>query len=206
METASAHASGEPLLQMLGICKRFGPVQALADVSFNVRPGAVHALCGENGAGKSTLMKILAGVHHPDAGSITMKGAPCHFETPGDALAAGISMIYQELDLAEDLTVAENVFLGAEPKGPFPFTVDRRAMIAQTEALAAQYHFNLDPKQVIAGLSLGDCQIVEVLKALRRRASVIVMDEPTSSLSAAEAQRLFEVIRQLRGQGLAIIY
>jgi ABC-type sugar transport system ATPase subunit len=206
MEQAAAHANGEPLLRMQGICKRFEPVQALSEVTFNVRAGAVHALCGENGAGKSTLMKILAGVHQPEAGSITLKGKPCHFRTPGDALAAGISMIYQELDLAEDLTVAENVFLGAEPKGRLPFTVSRRAMVAQTNTLAAQYNFHLDPNKVIAELSLGDCQIVEVLKALRRRASVIVMDEPTSSLSAAETQRLFAVIRQLRGQGLAIVY
>jgi ABC-type sugar transport system ATPase subunit len=206
MEKAPAHLNGEPLLRMQGIWKRFGPVQALSDVRLNVRHGAVHALCGENGAGKSTLMKILAGVHRPDEGSITLKGEPCHFHTPGDALRAGISMIFQELDLAEDLTVAENVFLGAEPKGAFPFTVSRRAMVAQTEALAAQYSFRLDATRRIAELSLGDCQIVEVLKALRRRASVIVMDEPTSSLSVAEVQRLFEVIRQLRAQGLAIIY
>ena len=194
------------LLRMRGISKRFGPVQALSDVSFNIRKGAVHALCGENGAGKSTLMKILAGVYQPDAGSILLNGSPVQFANPGEALHCGISMMYQELDLAWDLTVAENIFLGAEPPGPLPFTVNRRAMMAQTEALAAQYHFNLDASQIVAELSVGDCQIVEVLKALRRKASVIVMDEPTSSLSAAEAQRLFALIRQLRAQGLAIIY
>src|SRR5271155_1544632 len=190
------------LLQMQGISKRFGPVQALSDVSFNVRRGAVHALCGENGAGKSTLMKILAGVHQPDTGSIIFNGAPVHFTNPGDALHCGISMIYQELDLAWDLTVAENIFLGAEPKGPLPFSIGRRAMISQTGALAAQYRFNLNANQIVSELSVGDCQIVEVLKALRRKAAVIVMDEPTSSLSAVEAKRLFAVIRQLRAQGL----
>src|SRR5580693_9818619 len=118
---------------MRGISKHFGPVQALSDVSFVVRRGTVHALCGENGAGKSTLMKILAGVHQPDAGSIILNGSPVQFTTPGDALHCGISMIYQELDLAWDLTVAENIFLGAEPKGPLPFSIDRRAMISQTE-------------------------------------------------------------------------
>jgi ABC-type sugar transport system ATPase subunit len=194
------------LLQMQGISKRFGPVQALSGVSFNVRKGAVHALCGENGAGKSTLMKILAGVYQPDAGSILLNGSPIHFTNPGDALRCGISMIYQELDLAWDLTVAENIFLGAEPKGPLPFTLGRRAMISQTETLAAQYGFNLRAGQIVSELSAADCQIVEVLKALRRKASVIVMDEPTSSLSAAEAQRLFALIRQLRAQGLPIVY
>ncbi len=102
--------SGDVLLEMRGISKQFGPVQALADVTFKVRPGTVHALCGENGAGKSTLMKILAGVHEPDAGEIELQGRPCHFAKPGDAIDAGISMIYQELDLAGDLSVAENIF------------------------------------------------------------------------------------------------
>lgn len=194
------------LLQMQGISKRFGPVQALSDVTFNVRKGTVHALCGENGAGKSTLMKVLAGVHQPDAGSLILNGSPVHFETPGDAIRGGISMIYQELDLAADLTVAENIFLGAEPQGPLPFTVDRQAMVDRTKELAAQYHFDLEPDQIVSELSVGDCQIVEVLKALRRKSTVLVMDEPTSSLSALEAQRLFTVINQLRAQGLAIIY
>lgn len=195
-----------PLLQMQGISKRFGPVQALSGVSFAVRKGAVHALCGENGAGKSTLMKILAGVYQPDEGSILLNGGPVHFANPGDALRCGVSMIYQELDLAWELTVAENIFLGAEPRGALPFTIDRRAMVAQTEALAAQYQFAIDANKIVSELPLGDCQIVEVLKALRRKASVIVMDEPTSSLTEAEAQRLFEVIRRLRTEGLGIVY
>src|SRR5262245_17080136 len=105
------------LLRMQDISKRFGAVQALSDVSFRVRKGTVHALCGENGAGKSTLMKILAGVHQPDSGVIELEGRPQTFASPGEAIRAGISMIYQELDLAPDLTVAENVFLGAEPRG-----------------------------------------------------------------------------------------
>jgi ABC-type sugar transport system ATPase subunit len=196
----------EILLQMRGISKRFGPVQALSDVSFSVRKGTVHALCGENGAGKSTLMKILAGVHQPDTGTIELAGHPCSFERPGDAIAAGISMIYQELDLAEDLSVAENIFLGAEPKGAFPFTVDRRSMVSQTETLAGEYQFSVNAKEIVAELSMGDCQVVEVLKALRRKSSIIVMDEPTSSLSEAEAQRLFATVRQLRTAGMAIIY
>jgi ABC-type sugar transport system ATPase subunit len=205
-DSPAAGAINDVVLRMSGISKRFGPVQALSGVSFNVRNGTVHALCGENGAGKSTLMKILAGVHQPDEGSIELNGVPRRFNAPGDAIAAGISMIYQELDLAQDLTVAENVFLGAEPRGALPFTIDRRAITAKTAGLAAQYGFSVKADELVGKLSTGDCQIVEVLKALRRQASIIVMDEPTSSLSEAEARRLFGVVRQLRARGLAVIY
>jgi ABC-type sugar transport system ATPase subunit len=193
-------------LCMRGISKRFGPVQALSDVTFRVRKGTVHALCGENGAGKSTLMKILAGVHQPDSGQIELNGSARTFASPGDALGAGVSMIYQELDLAEDLTVAENIFLGAEPRGKFPFTINRRGVFAQTAALANEYGFAIKPESVVAELSTADCQIVELLKALRRKASIVVMDEPTSSLSETEARRLFAVVRQLRARGLSLVY
>ncbi len=203
MHPASAQAIA---LWMCGISKRFGPVQALAEVTFRVRRGTVHALCGENGAGKSTLMKILAGVHQPDTGEIELDGRPRRFATPGEALQAGISMIYQELDLAEHLTVAENIYLGAEPRGALPLTISRSAMIAQTEKLAAEYGFQVKAGAAVADLSTGDCQIVELLKALRRKATIIVMDEPTSSLSEAEAGRLFGVVRQLRARGLSIVY
>jgi ribose transport system ATP-binding protein len=197
---------GDILLRMRGISKRFGPVQALSDVTFSVRKGTVHALCGENGAGKSTLMKIVAGVHQPDAGVIELNGRECRFTAPGEALHAGISMIYQELDLAEDLAVAENIFLGAEPRGTLPFTISRRAMFTQASELASQYGFSIDAGATVAELSTGDCQIVELLKALRRKSSIIVMDEPTSSLTEVEAKRLFAVVRQLRERGLAIVY
>jgi len=193
-------------LEMRGISKRFGPVQALSDVTFRVRKGTIHALVGENGAGKSTLMKILAGVYHPDSGSVHIHGQERTFQVPADALAAGVSMIYQELDLAQDLTVAESVFLGAEPAGFLPFTVSRRAMESQTARLAGQYGFDVSPGALVRDLPLGDCQIVEVLKALRRNASIIVLDEPTSSLSENEAQRLFTVVRSLRERGMAIVY
>ena len=208
METPAAPpgSANKVVLRMSGISKRFGPVQALSDVSFTVRAGTVHALCGENGAGKSTLMKILAGVHQPDEGTIELNGMARRFESPGDAIAAGISMIYQELDLAQDLTVAENVFLGAEPRGTLPFTVDRRAATSKTKELAARHGFSVKADELVAKLSTGDCQIVEVLKALRRQASIIVMDEPTSSLSEGEARRLFGVVRQLRERGLAVVY
>lgn len=206
MEQPTTNPAGDALLRMRGISKRFGPVQALADVTFTVRKGAVHALCGENGAGKSTLMKILAGVYQPDDGTIELNGQECCFERPADAIRAGISMIYQELDLAEDLTVAENIFLGAEPRGTMPLTVSRREMVSRTEALAREYGFSAKASATVSTLSTADCQIVEVLKALRRKSSIIVMDEPTSSLSEAEARSLFAVVRKLRSLGLAIVY
>jgi len=192
--------------RMTGISKRFGPVQALCEVTFHTRAGSVHALVGENGAGKSTLMKILAGVYQPDSGSIEIHGKPQILANPAQAIEAGVSMIYQELDLAEHLTVAENIFLGAEPQGPLPFTVSHHQMAAQTRRLAEQYNFRIPPDAKVEDLSTGDCQIVEILKSLRRNASIIVMDEPTSSLSERETVRLFEVVRQLRKRGLSIIY
>ncbi len=193
-------------LRMTGISKRFGPVQALRDVTLAVRTGAVHALVGENGAGKSTLMKILAGVYQPDTGAIEIHGREQSFTNPAQALEAGVSMIYQELDLAERLTVAENIFLGAEPKGALPFTISHKRMIAQAARLAQRFRFDIDPAARVEDLATGDCQIVEILKALRRKASILVMDEPTSSLSEREAKRLFAVVRRLRGEGLAIVY
>jgi len=196
----------ELALQMNGISKRFGPVQALTDVTFNVRKGTVHALVGENGAGKSTLMKIVAGVHKPDGGTLEISGDLKEFTSPKESLDAGVSMIYQELALAEDLTVAENIFLGEEPAGLLPFMVDHARMRSETRALAKTYSFDVDPDALVANLSVGDCQIVEILKALRRKASILVMDEPTSSLSEAEVNRLFDVVRRLRETGISIVY
>jgi len=193
-------------LGMRGISKHFGPVAALCDVSLSAWAGTVHALVGENGAGKSTLMKILAGVYQPDAGTVEIRGRQRAFANPGDAIEAGVSMIYQELDLAEHLTAAENIFLHAEPKGALPWTVSHKRMAAQATELATRFGFDIDPTSRVEDLSTGDCQIVEILKALRRHASIIVMDEPTSSLSEGEAIRLFDVVRRLRDQGLCIIY
>jgi ABC-type sugar transport system ATPase subunit len=193
-------------LQMEGVSKRFGPVQALDKVDLTVRAGTVRALVGENGAGKSTLMKILAGVYQPDEGSIEIHGKRCVFANPAHALASGVSMIYQELDLAEHLTVAENIFLGAELTGPVHFMIDRKQMVRNAKKLAERFDFDIDPAAKVEDLSTGDCQIVEILKALRRKATIIVMDEPTSALSEREVQRLFEVVRQLRARGLSVVY
>lgn len=193
-------------LRMTGISKSFGPVQALSDVSFNVRSGTVHALVGENGAGKSTLMKILAGVYRPDEGSIEIHDEPYAFDKPEQALAVGVSMIYQDLDLAEHLTVAENVFLGNEPAGMLPFTVDYQAMVNSTAELAGSFNFDIDPTAVVSDLSTGDCQVAAIIKALARKASIIVMDEPTSSLSETEVERLFEVVQRLRQSDISVVY
>ena len=193
-------------LRMEKISKVFGPVTALKDVTFAVRSGTVHALCGENGAGKSTLMKILAGAYQPDSGAIYIDGQEMTFANPGAALSAGVSMLYQELDLADDLTVYENIFLGNEIKTFLPFVIDRKAMISRTRQLCDQYGFDIDPAVEIKNLTPGQCQIVELLKALMRNARIIVMDEPTSSLSEGEAKRLFEIVGQLRNRGLTIVY
>jgi ABC-type sugar transport system ATPase subunit len=201
-----SHVDNDIALRMTGISKAFGPVQALAEVSFAVKAGSVHALVGENGAGKSTLMKILAGVYQPDSGSIEIAGSIRHFTAPGQALEAGVSMIYQELDLAEHLTVAQNIFLGQEIQGALPFMLDHKRMLAEAGRLAQRFEFDIDPAARVEDLSTGDCQIVEILKALRRNASIIVMDEPTSSLSERETKRLFEVVRQLRDKGISVVY
>ena len=199
-------SGGEIALCMRGISRRFGPVRALSEVGFAVRRGTVHALVGENGAGKSTLMKILAGVYRPDSGSIEINGKAQMFSRPAEALAVGISMIYQELDLAEHLTVAENVFLGIEPSGRVPFTMDNKEIIARTAELAKRFNFKINPAAIVEELTTGDCQIVEILKALIRKASIIVMDEPTSSLSENESAMLFKLVKALRNQGLSVIY
>jgi ABC-type sugar transport system ATPase subunit len=193
-------------LRMTGISKSFGPVQALSDVSFNVQAGTVHALVGENGAGKSTLMKILAGVYRPDKGEIEIHEKSYTFDKPEQALAVGVSMIYQDLDLAEHLTVAENVFLGNEPVGILPFTVDYKAMVNRTTELAQSFSFDIDPAAVVSELSTGDCQVVAIIKALARKASIIVMDEPTSSLAETEVERLFEIVRRLRKSDISVVY
>ena len=193
-------------LRMEHISKRFGAVQALGDVSFAVRPGTVHALCGENGAGKSTLMKILAGVHQEDNGQILLNGSPVRFFNPKDALDAGISMLYQELDLAEDLTVYENIFLGRELYKKGLPVLDNAEMIRIVGELFERYHFHISPTARVGSLSMGEAQLVELAKALLRQAQIIVMDEPTSSLSEGESRTLFEIIRTLKAEGMAIIY
>jgi ribose transport system ATP-binding protein len=194
-------------LEMRGINKSFAGNSVLADVSMLARAGEVHALVGENGAGKSTLMKILAGVYQPDGGEILIDGSRVHFAHPSDALANGIAMIYQELSLAPDLTVAENIFLGREPLSFAPLrVVNRRETNARADGMLKAYGFKLDPRVRVKRLSAADRQLVEITRATVEAKRVLVMDEPTSSLTAHEVEDLFRLIRELKSRGLAVIY
>jgi ribose transport system ATP-binding protein len=199
-------AEQTPLLRMEGISKAFPGVQALRDVDFTVQPGEIHALVGENGAGKSTLMKVLTGAYQADAGTISWRGAPAMIHTPGDAQALGISMIHQELSLLPYMTVGQNVFLGREPRWRLPGLIDWQTLYAQTVALLAQLNLNVDARAEARELSIAQQQMVEVAKALSLDASLIVMDEPTSSLTEREAEVLFEVMQALKARGVAIIF
>ena len=191
-------------LDLRGVGKSFGATRALDDVSVEVRSGSVHALVGENGAGKSTLGKIVAGVLAPDQGELVLLGTPVSFAAPRDALKAGIALVAQEVTLVPHLTVAENIFLGVEPRRPRGF-VDRRTMIARFERLAAETGFVLRAGDRVGRLPLSKQQQVEILRALAREAACIVFDEPSASLSAVEVERLHEVIRQLAASGRTVV-
>ncbi|ETX27706.1 sugar ABC transporter ATP-binding protein [Roseivivax isoporae] len=195
----------EPVLKMSGISKTFGPVRALHDVSLTVYPGEVHALMGENGAGKSTLMKILSGAHVPDrGGEITVAGTPLPFGKPKVAKQFGIAVIYQELSLAPNLTVAQNIFLGEEiaRRG----VVNRAEMRRRTQAILDRLGVEFRPSTLVSRLSLGERQLVEIARAMSVNARIIVMDEPTTSLSSRETEKLFGVIAGLKAEGIAVIY
>ena len=194
-----------PALEMRGISKAFAGNQVLTAVNLAARAGEVLALVGENGAGKSTLMKILAGVHQPDGGEILLDGQPAQFARPADALAAGVAMIYQELSLAPHLTVAENIFLGREPL-QFGGIINQRSLIERARHLLDDYGFKLDPQARVGRLSAAARQLVEITRAIVEAKRVIVMDEPTSSLTSHEVEELFRLIRDLKQRGLAVIY
>ena len=198
-------AAALPALDLQHAAKSFGAVHALIDGSVTLRAGEVHALVGENGAGKSTLVKILAGVHQPDSGTLTVNGRQVTLHGPAAARAAGIAVIYQEPTLFPDLTVAENMFIGRQPLRPGR-RIDRRAMQEEAAATFTRLGVPLDPARIARGLSIADQQVVEIAKALSLEAKVIVMDEPTAALSAAEVDRLFEVIRTLTSQQAAILF
>jgi ribose transport system ATP-binding protein len=194
----------ETVLLVAGVTKRFPGVVALDGVSLDLRRGEVHALCGENGAGKSTLMKILSGVQQRDAGEIVYKGRPCRFASTLEAQAAGIAIIHQELNLIPHLSVAENIFLAREPRiGPF---VDTRKMRAAARVLLERLRLAVDPDAQVRTLPLAQQQMVEIAKALTQDAEVLIMDEPTSSLTANETACLFGIINELKSQGVAIVY
>jgi ABC-type sugar transport system ATPase subunit len=205
-DSQTSTAGPAPLLRLEGISKRFGGVTALADVSFELQAGEIHALLGENGAGKSTLIKVLGGIHRPDAGRIVLDGRPAVIQTVADAERCGIRIIHQELALAPNLSVAENIALGREPvRWGF---LDRRRLVAEARALVARLGLNeiRDVDRRVADLTVAQQQLVEIARALSRAARILVLDEPTSSLSEAETQALFTTLRRLRTQGVGMIY
>jgi ribose transport system ATP-binding protein len=195
------------ILQMLGIEKRFGGVHALRGVDFSIDAGEVVALVGENGAGKSTLMKILGGVHQPDAGTLLIDGAPARINSVGGAFDRGIAFIHQELNVLGNLDVAANVFLGREPvHGGFLRLIDRKRMHAETQIYLKRLGLNVPTTTLVDALPIAHQQMVEIAKALSMNARLLIMDEPTSSLTLTETERLLEVVKELRTQGVAVIY
>ncbi len=195
----------KPRLRMSGVRKSFGATQALRGVSFEVAPGQVHALIGENGAGKSTLMKILSGAHQPDGGSLELDGEPFVPENPLHARRSGIAMIYQELTLAPDLSVEENILLGSEPSTLGWINRARRRELAH-RALAELHHDTIPLEAPVHRLTIAEQQVVEIARALIGNPRVIIMDEPTSSLTLVDAENLFAVIGKLRQRGVSIVY
>jgi ribose transport system ATP-binding protein len=197
----------DPILQMRGIEKRFGGVHALKGVDFEIAAGECVALAGENGAGKSTLMKILGGVHQPDAGEVRIEGEPAAIRGVSDATRYGVSFIHQELNVLDNLDVAANVFLGREPKkGGFLRLVDSRRMHEEAARYLKRLGMNIPTDTPLWRLSIAQQQMVEIAKALSLDARILIMDEPTSSLTLSETARLLEVVQELKAQGVAVIY
>src|SRR5258707_7835553 len=194
-----------PLLEMTGISKRFPGVVALDSVSLKIGRGEVVALCGENGAGKSTLMKILGGVYQPDAGEIKLDGRPVTIRDVQDAMGLGIAFIHQELNVLDNLDVAANVFLGREPVNRLRL-VDRNKIHRDTEPLLLRLGLRISTRTRLDKLSLAHQQMVEIAKALSLNARLIIMDEPTSSLTLTETKRLLKLVCELSEQGVSIAY
>jgi rhamnose transport system ATP-binding protein len=190
-------------LEISNISKRFGATQALSNVDFRLYAGEVHALLGENGAGKSTLIKIMTGIHQADSGEIRLEGQPIKLGSSSDAQSKGIVAIYQEPLVFPDLTVAENIFIGHRQKSPF---VNWRQMQREAESILEKIGVSLDPRSQARGLTLAAQQTVEIAKALSLNAKVLIMDEPTASLSAHEVEQLFKLTRILRDRGVAILF
>ena len=191
---------------MRGISKTFPGVRALQDVSLVVQAGEVHFLLGQNGAGKSTLIRILCGAHRADSGEILVDGAPVQLRSPADARNLGIAVIFQEFSLVPYLDVAQNIYLGREPRGRLPGTVDHRQMHAGARRLLDLLGLDLDTRTLVHELGIAQQQVVEIAKALSQNARILVMDEPTAALSDREIERLFERVRALKASGVAIVY
>jgi len=201
---SDAAPADEFLLEMRGINKSFPGVKALDNAQLKVRPYSVHALMGENGAGKSTLLKCLFGIYHADAGEILFCGRPVAYRTSKEALENGISMVHQELNLVPQVSVMDNLWLGRYPqKGPF---IDHAKMYRDTKAIFDELGIDVDPRQKVADLTVSQMQMIEIAKAFSYNAKIVIMDEPTSSLSEKEVNHLFGIIQKLKDRGCGIIY
>jgi rhamnose transport system ATP-binding protein len=194
-----------PRLRIAGISKSFEGIHALNDVSFDVWPGKIHALVGENGAGKSTLVKIITGLLEPDAGQIALDGRTVRFATPMAAREAGVSAVYQDPKLFPHLDVAENIFMGIFPRLGAG-VVDRRRTYAEADRLLRELGVDLDPRAIVAGLSVAELQFVGIARALTRDLRLLILDEPTAAITPSEAERLFDIVRSLRDRGTAVIF
>ena len=194
------------VLRMTGITKEFPGIRALDRVDFDVRAGEVHALIGENGAGKSTLMNVLAGRFADYRGEIQFRGSAVRLANPRQALKMGIAVIYQELNVLGNLTVAENIMLGHEPAGKVPGTINREKMREAAQKTLAHLHFDLPVDQRVGQLSAARQCMVEIARAMHGDVRLMVFDEPTASLGDEDVEKLFEVIRELKGRGLGMIY
>jgi rhamnose transport system ATP-binding protein len=194
-----------PTLELEHVVKTFGPVVALADGTLRVHAGSIHALIGENGAGKSTLVKIVAGVHQRDSGTLRLDGEDVDFRNTAESKAAGVAVIYQEPTLFPDLSVTENLFMGRQPRSRSG-GIDRRAMREEAVGLFTRLGVRIDPDRPALGLSIADQQIIEIAKAISLEARLLIMDEPTAALSGVEVERLFTVARSLRDEGRALVF
>ena len=195
------------MLRAEHLTKRFGSVTALADVSFDLRAGEIHALCGENGAGKSTLIKLLSGVHPHGSyqGRFELDGREANFASIRDAQAAGIAVIYQELSCIDEMSVAENLFLG-RPTTRYGVFIDRGAAERRAAAALARFGVSLDPAAPMRSLGIGQKQLVEIVKALLRESRILILDEPTAALAEHEVEVLLAILRDLRASGIGLIY
>lgn len=193
----------EYILEMKDITKTFPGVKALDHVNLRLKPGTVHALMGENGAGKSTLMKCLYGIYHRDSGSVIFNGNEVEFKDAKEAIDSGISMIHQELQPIRMMTVGENIFLGNYPMTKFK-TVDHKKMYQETERLLKEVGLDVEPTTLLNELTVSQMQSIEIAKAISHNAKVVIMDEPTSSLTATEVEKLFAIIDKLTEKGIEI--
>lgn len=196
-----------PVLEALDISKQFYGIKALSNVAVQIYQGEILAIIGENGAGKSTLMKVLAGVHQPDSGQVGINGAAVNFYSPSDAMKHGISLIHQELNLADNLTIADNLFLGRELLWAGPLKLlDRKAMLNLGAKFLARVGLDVDPSVLVGSLPPGQKQLVEIARSLSLNGRILIMDEPTSSLSQKESDQLVEVIKELSSEGVSVVY